>query len=255
MGGLPTSDVGHIGLKPASDQGGEEMDFGEQTTGTRDEQYNLISVLYHALHGAETTEMYTLDAEAAGDERLAAFFREAQTTQRQLAERAKGLLGILEVPPEAEVGSDVPPEGGITPGEMSGGMPPGSVEVQREPEVPGEEVGVPAREARPTIDEGVVREPGGVPPGDVREGTSPERSPREAPPAGLAEDAEAADVPPDVPPPHIPVASTPEEGPAASGRTPEQQTARQTEGEQEEKEKKGLIDRAIDKAADKLRGQ
>src|SRR5918998_6677420 len=28
------------------------MDPGEQTTGTRDEHYNLISVLYHALHGA-----------------------------------------------------------------------------------------------------------------------------------------------------------------------------------------------------------
>jgi hypothetical protein len=28
------------------------MDYGEQTRGTRDEHYNLISVLYHALHGA-----------------------------------------------------------------------------------------------------------------------------------------------------------------------------------------------------------
>jgi hypothetical protein len=28
------------------------MDYGEQTTGTRDEHYNLISVLYHALRGA-----------------------------------------------------------------------------------------------------------------------------------------------------------------------------------------------------------
>lgn len=46
------------------------MDSGEQTTGTRDEQYNLVSVLYHALHGAETVEAYILDAEAAGDERL-----------------------------------------------------------------------------------------------------------------------------------------------------------------------------------------
>jgi hypothetical protein len=26
------------------------MDSGEQTTGTRDEHYNLISVLYHALN-------------------------------------------------------------------------------------------------------------------------------------------------------------------------------------------------------------
>jgi hypothetical protein len=31
---------------------GAKMDYGEQTTGTRDEHYNLISVLYHALRGA-----------------------------------------------------------------------------------------------------------------------------------------------------------------------------------------------------------
>ena len=54
------------------------MDYGERTTGTRDEHYNLISVLYHALHGAENCDRYASDAEIAGDERLAAFFREAQ---------------------------------------------------------------------------------------------------------------------------------------------------------------------------------
>ncbi len=86
------------------------MDPGEQITGTRDEHYNLISVLYHALHGAETIEAYILDAEAAGDERLASFFREAQAMHRQLAERAKGMLGILEVPPEPAIAPDVPPE-------------------------------------------------------------------------------------------------------------------------------------------------
>lgn len=68
------------------------MGPGERTTGARDEHYGLISVLYHALHGAETLEEYVLDAEAAGDERLADLFREARTAQRQLAERAKRLL-------------------------------------------------------------------------------------------------------------------------------------------------------------------
>jgi len=76
------------------------VDYGEQTTGTRDEHYNLISVLYHALHGAENCDHYASDAEITGDERLAAFFRETQTMQTQVAERAKGLLGILEPPPE-----------------------------------------------------------------------------------------------------------------------------------------------------------
>ena len=76
------------------------MDYGQQTTGTRDEHYNLISVLYHALNGTDTCDRYALDAETAGDERLAAFFRETQVMQSQIAERAKGLLDILEPPKE-----------------------------------------------------------------------------------------------------------------------------------------------------------
>ncbi len=102
----------------------EAMGFGEQTTGTRDEQYNLIAVLYHALQGAENCEIYALDAEAAGDEQLATFFREAQGMQVGVAERAKGLLGILEGMPEvggvstpgtAETGTTIPPEGMVGP--------------------------------------------------------------------------------------------------------------------------------------------
>ncbi len=128
------------------------MDAGEQTTGTRDEHYNLVSVLYHALQGADTCNVYALDAEAAGDERLAAFFREAQATYRRLAERAKGMLGVLEVPPEPEVAPDIPPEGGIDPGAMSGGIPPRSADVQREPDVRTDEVSVPIEEVSPTTD-------------------------------------------------------------------------------------------------------
>ena len=70
------------------------MDPGEGTTGTRDEHFDLVSVLYHALQGADACGRYASDAEAAGDERLAAFFGEAQATQRRLAGRAKGMLGI-----------------------------------------------------------------------------------------------------------------------------------------------------------------
>ena len=102
------------------------MDPGEQDTGTTDEQYNLISMLYHALCDAETIEAYLLDAEAAGDERLAGFFREAWTTNRQLAGRAKELLGIPEAPSGSEAMPDVSPEGGVAPGDISGGMPQGA---------------------------------------------------------------------------------------------------------------------------------
>jgi hypothetical protein len=61
-------------------------DYGERTTGTKDEHYNLISVLYHALHGAENCDRFASDAEIAGDERLAAFFRVGQGMQTALAE-------------------------------------------------------------------------------------------------------------------------------------------------------------------------
>ena len=221
------------------------MDPGEQTTGTRDENYNLVSVLYHALQGAETIEAYILDAEAIGDERLANFFREAQATHRRLAERAKGMLGILEVPPEPEVAPDVPLEGGISPGAMSGGIPPLSADVQREPDVRADATDIPTEEVPPPTDvprtppdtpvfpdEDIVAEPGGVP----QRGTSVEGPPREGSPARLTEDTE---------PPGEP-----------ARRPPEQQTARQLEEEQkEEGEKKGLIDRIADKAAEKLTGQ
>ena len=105
------------------------MDRGERTTGTRDEHYNLISVLYHALHGAENSDRYAADAEAAGDEQLAAFFRETQGMHTRVAERAKSLLGILE--PPIEFG--VPPEA------ISGGTQPSTSvnEVTPRPSVPG----------------------------------------------------------------------------------------------------------------------
>jgi hypothetical protein len=63
-----------------------------ESTGTPDEHYNLVSVLYHALQGAEIYEEYVEDAEAAGDDELAEFFNELQDEERRRADRAKSLL-------------------------------------------------------------------------------------------------------------------------------------------------------------------
>lgn len=116
------------------------MDLGEQTTGTRDEHYNLIAVLYHALHGAENCDIYAVDAEAGGRIDLADFFREAQAMQRQLADDAKELLGIggtvpaggatieSDAPPGAAPMQDVPRATDVPSGAalaLSGGVPPG----------------------------------------------------------------------------------------------------------------------------------
>jgi hypothetical protein len=154
------------------------LEPGKQITGTRDEHYELVSVLYHALHGADTMGTYVLDAEAAGDERLASFFREAQALQRQLAERAKGMLGILEVPPEPGVAPDLPPEGGVSPGDVSGGIPPEDAVPPEGRAVP--RVGPPEGRERPS--------PGDVAATDI----PPERSMGDvAPTAGVVSDVPA----------------------------------------------------------------
>jgi hypothetical protein len=60
--------------------------------GTSDVAYNLISVSYHALQGAETTGIYANDAEQDGSAELAKFFRAVQGDYLKRAEEAKQLL-------------------------------------------------------------------------------------------------------------------------------------------------------------------
>jgi hypothetical protein len=67
--------------------------MAERTTGTRDVTYDLISVSYHALQGAETANTYIEDAENEGDAALATFFREVQQRNRDVANQAIELLG------------------------------------------------------------------------------------------------------------------------------------------------------------------
>lgn len=204
------------------------MDPGERITGTRDEHYNLISVLYHALQGAETIEAYTMDAEAAGDERLATFFREAQAAQIEIAERAKGLLGIgggdailgaapLEtgIPPETppvDVGGRAAPEAGLSPESQAlpdaepveDVAPSSSVDVQREPsDIPADEFDATAEEALPTTeilrtsstvplpDQDLLAETIGVMPEDLQEETPP---PEDAPRRGATEPSPAREI-------------------------------------------------------------
>lgn len=60
-----------------------------QQTGARDDTYDIVAVLYHALKGADNCDKYIRDAQ---DGQLRSFFQEAQQQQRQLAERAKQCL-------------------------------------------------------------------------------------------------------------------------------------------------------------------
>ena len=63
---------------------------GSQATGTRDETYNLVSVVYHALQGAENCQTYMQDV--SGKQDLRQFFERACDMQRQLADEGKRLL-------------------------------------------------------------------------------------------------------------------------------------------------------------------
>jgi hypothetical protein len=68
------------------------MTTGEKVTGVRDEHYNLVSILYHSLQGAQTYDAYISDAERVGDSELAKVFREVQEEEHRRAVRAKELL-------------------------------------------------------------------------------------------------------------------------------------------------------------------
>jgi hypothetical protein len=67
-------------------------DETQHVTGIPNTEYDLISVLYHSLQGAETFGEYAQDAQDEGDQELADFLREAQQQSAQCAERAKQLL-------------------------------------------------------------------------------------------------------------------------------------------------------------------
>ena len=60
--------------------------------GIPDEIYDIVSVLYHALQGAETHQQYIRDAEQRGDQELAQYFREVQEEEIRRAHRGKELL-------------------------------------------------------------------------------------------------------------------------------------------------------------------
>jgi hypothetical protein len=59
---------------------------------TLDKDYDLISVLYHALQAADTSAQYRQDAESQGSSDVAEFMREVQEQNSRIAQQAKDLL-------------------------------------------------------------------------------------------------------------------------------------------------------------------
>jgi hypothetical protein len=63
-----------------------------QVTGTADKDYNIIWFTEACLSNALRLEQYIKDAEQAGDQELADFFRRAQEESRKGGEQGKQLL-------------------------------------------------------------------------------------------------------------------------------------------------------------------
>jgi hypothetical protein len=61
-------------------------------TAETDENYDLVSVLYHCLKAADACTQYVADAEDAGDDELVEFFDKARQLQNRLARGARELL-------------------------------------------------------------------------------------------------------------------------------------------------------------------
>jgi hypothetical protein len=64
----------------------------EEKTRTSNAAYDLVSVIYHALQGAETYDRYIADARERNDDELADFFTEVQEANCGFAERGQRLL-------------------------------------------------------------------------------------------------------------------------------------------------------------------
>lgn len=64
----------------------------ERETGMKDEHYDIVSTLYHALQGAETVKKYISDAEKDGDKEAIDFFHDVQKKNKDIADKAKHLL-------------------------------------------------------------------------------------------------------------------------------------------------------------------
>lgn len=68
---------------------------GQSTTGTPNEVYDLVSVLYHALESGTTNSKYLQDAQQSGNNDLVQFFQQIQQQDSQRAQKAQQLLGRI----------------------------------------------------------------------------------------------------------------------------------------------------------------
>jgi hypothetical protein len=92
----------------AGESGKEYPAHALPATCERDDTYGLISVVYHALQGAETCAQYVEDARRSRNAALEAFFEEARVAQNDLAFKGKHLLAAqLEAALDEDIAYEV----------------------------------------------------------------------------------------------------------------------------------------------------
>ncbi len=231
---------------------------GERATGIPNTTYDLSSVLFHALKGGASYDRYVRDAEEAGDEELADFFRRVRDEDGMRADEARLLLAertptaarTEEAMPATSPGPEPPggfsgtqpvaeelPSGDLLGETTSAGRPQEDLARFGEAQSPGE-VGSGAQGAPPPRTEPISAPPG---PRDV-----PPRRTEEAPPSRTEEVPMAEEVPSGVPPQAPPGDVQRETSSEPPPRLEEERASRE-----ESEEDKGLVD----KARDYLRGE
>lgn len=88
-GGQPSWGRGGYNGQQMSGQQRSDVHFNPQTM---DKDYNLISVLYHALQAADVCAQYCEDARREGSPEVAAFLDQTRQQNLQISQRAKELL-------------------------------------------------------------------------------------------------------------------------------------------------------------------
>jgi hypothetical protein len=76
----------------AGDPSSRNVSPGNGGEAAPDELYGVVSILYHALQGAQTYTQYSDDARKAGDEELVEFFETCRDEETARAQMAKTLL-------------------------------------------------------------------------------------------------------------------------------------------------------------------
>lgn len=88
--------------------GNERSASASKATVESDDTYGIVSVLYHALQGAETIDQYIEDARGADNARLVTFFEDCKAKQNEIALQGKRLLAeqLIDLAEDEEEAAD-----------------------------------------------------------------------------------------------------------------------------------------------------